>query len=231
MRMHERSLDDAAWVSLLAASLDAGVTTMHSSIEYESHERFCGVVRALGADRRVHHIVKLAEPHFGDEAFDRARLVAKIDAYLRQLGADTLDAVQWMWRGDLKDEPRRLQRFGAQLDAIIDAFADLKRAGKVQAVTPFPYTAGFCDALIAHGGFDGIAVYLNSQERDMVPQIERAADVGMRTIAIRPLAAGKALTSATPAQCIRDVLAQRGVACAVVTYSSVQHLRELVAAL
>ncbi|MBK9072027.1 MAG: aldo/keto reductase [Myxococcales bacterium] len=230
MRLHERSLDDAAWLSLLRASLDAGVTTLHSSTEYESHDRFCGLLRQLGAGDRVQHIVKLAEPHFGDAAFDRARLVAKVDAYLQQLGTSTLDAVQWMWRGDLKDEAGRLRGFSAQIDEIVDAFAELKRAGKVAAVAPFPYTAAFADALISHGGFDGLAVYLNSLERDMVPQIERAADAGMGTIAIRPLAAGKALAAASPAQCLAEVLRQRGVNCAVVTYSSLAHLEDLVAA-
>jgi aryl-alcohol dehydrogenase-like predicted oxidoreductase len=131
-----------------------------------------------------------------------------------------------MWRGDLEDEPGRLSGFTRDRAAILDAFAESRREGKIAAVAPFPYTAGFCDEIIA-GGFDGITVYLNPLERELVPQIERAADAGMATIAIRPLCAGKALASATPAECVRTVLAQRGVATAVVTYSSLEHLTEL----
>ena len=40
-------------------------------------DRFCRLVGELA--RPIQHIVKLAEPHFGDAAFDRARLDAKVD--------------------------------------------------------------------------------------------------------------------------------------------------------
>jgi aryl-alcohol dehydrogenase-like predicted oxidoreductase len=227
MRMAERPLDNVAWVNLLAASMDLGVTTFHASNEYASHARFCDVFARLDC-KRAKLIVKLAEPHFGDSSFDRARWRAKLDTYLRELGVDQIDVVQWMWRGDLKDESGRLAGFARDRDDILDAFAESSHEGKLGAVAPFPYTAGFCDAVIA-GGFDGIAVYLNPLELDMVPQIERAADARMSTIAIRPLAAGKALGSTSPADCIRLVLGHRGVATAVVSYSSLDHLRELMA--
>jgi aryl-alcohol dehydrogenase-like predicted oxidoreductase len=226
MRMTERSLDDAAWDHLLRHSQELGVTTFHASSEYESHARFCTVFGRL--DRRgAQVIVKLAEPHFGDVAFDEARFTAKLDAYLRELAVDRIDVVQWMWRGDLKDEPERLLGFARQQGDIRAAFERARRSGKLGAVAPFPYTAGFCDASI-DAGVDGITVYLNPVERDMVPQIARAHASGIGTVAIRPLSAGKALAAAGPAECIRSVLAEPGVATAVVTYSSPQHLRELV---
>jgi len=225
MRLDERPLDDAAWTRLLQASHELGVTALHSSTEYATFPRFCRLVRTLG--RPVQHVVKLAEPHFGDAGFDRARLVAKIDSYLAELGAARLDVVQWMWRGSLQDEPGRLAGFAHQLDELRDAFVALRTAGKVGAVATFPYTAGFCDAVIDARFGDGIAVYLNPLEREMVPQIERAADAGLATLAIRPLAAGKAVPATSPRECIQGVLAQRGVGTAVVTYSSLDHLREL----
>jgi aryl-alcohol dehydrogenase-like predicted oxidoreductase len=228
MRMNERSLDDAAWESLLRHSRELGVTTFHASGEYESHARFCGVFGRL--DRRgTQVIVKLAEPHFGDAAFDEARFEAKLDAYLRELGVDRIDVVQWMWRGDLKDEPGRLVGFARQREQIRGAFERARQAGKMGAVAPFPYTAGFCDATI-DAGLDGITVYLNPVEREMVPQIARAHAAGIGTVAIRPLSAGKALATANPAACIRSVLGEPGVATAVVTYSSPEHIAELVQA-
>lgn len=225
MRLDERPLDDAAWIRLLQASHELGVTALHSSTEYGSFARFCGIARALG--RPVHHVVKLAEPHFGDAGFDRARLVAKVDAYLDALGAERLEVVQWMWRGDLKDEPGRLAGFARAAPELAEAFAALRAAGKLGAVATFPYTAGFCDAVIDARFGDAIAVYLNPLERELVPQIERAADAGMATVAIRPLAAGKAVAEVSPGDCLRGVLGQRGVATAVVTYSSLEHLKQL----
>jgi predicted aldo/keto reductase-like oxidoreductase len=225
MRLDERPLDDAAWIRLLSLSHDLGLTTLHSSTEYATFYRFCRLVEKLA--RPMQHIVKLAEPHFGDTAFDRKRLDAKINHYLKALGAERLDVVQWMWRGDLKDERGRLYGFACQRDELRDAFDALRRSGKVGAVAGFPYTPQFADAVIDAGLCEGLAVYLNPVEREMVPQIERAAAVGMASVAIRPLAAGKALEAMSPAACVGSVLAQRGIATAVVTYSSSEHLREL----
>jgi aryl-alcohol dehydrogenase-like predicted oxidoreductase len=225
MRIHERSLDDAAWERLLRASFELGVTTLHSSTEYESYPRFLEILRRF--QPKVRHIVKLAEPHFGDAAFDDARLRSKVDGYLADLGAERLDVVQWMWRGDLKDESGRLAGYKRQLAEIGSAFDTLRRAGKIGAVAPFPYTAGFADAVTESGTCEALAVYLNPVEQEMAPQIARAHAAGMHAIAIRPFAAGKALAGATPGECVQSVLRHPGVATAVVSYSTLEHLTEL----
>jgi len=245
MRIHERAQDDAAWEALLREAIERGVTTLHSSSEYESFPRFCGLLPRLRG-LAVQHIVKLADPHFGEAGFDAARLEARVDAYLGQLGAERLDVVQWMWRGDLTDEPGRLAAFARELPAIRAAFAALRGKGKLGAVAPFPYTAAFADLVIAGGAgggdraplCEGLAVYLNPVERELLPQIRAAARAGMGIVAIRPLAAGRALEAgatigatvgSTAAACVREVLAEPGVATAVVTFSSRAHLDELLA--
>ena len=245
MRIHERALSDAAWEALLREAHERGVTTLHSSSEYESYPRFCGLVARLGG-LPVQHVVKLADPHFGEAGFDAARLEARLDAYLAQLGAERIDVVQWMRRGDLKVEPGRLAHFARELPAIRAAFDALRARGKLGAVAPFPYTAAFADLVIggASGGdgaplCEGLAVYLNPVEHELLPQIRAAARAGMSVVAIRPLAAGRALAAgeaAAPAAlvpsaaaCVREVLAEPGVATAVVTFSSRAHLDELCA--
>lgn len=224
MRIHERELDDAAWEVLLRAAHERGVTTLHSSSEYESFPRFCSLVGRLHG-LPFQHIVKLADPHFGEAGFDARRFARRIDEYLVQLGIDRIDVVQWMWRGDLQDEPGRLAGYARQRDEIAAAFAALRAAGKLGAVAPFPYTAGFADQTI--GLCEGLAVYLNALEHEMLPQIRAAAAAGMGIVAIRPLAAGRAIGASTPAACIRGVLREPGVATAVVTFSSRAHLDEL----
>jgi aryl-alcohol dehydrogenase-like predicted oxidoreductase len=207
-----------------------GVTTLHSSTEYESYARFCGVLRRFDHKPDLQHIVKLAEPHFGDSRFDESRLRAKVDRYLADLGAEALGVVLWMWRGNLQDEASRLAGFRAQLPEIRAAFETLRAAGKVRAFAPFPYTSGFADEVIASGACEGLTVYLNPLEQDMIPQIARAARAGMGAVAIRPFAAGKALGTVTPRACLQSVLRHPGVATAVVSYSTPEHLSELVAA-
>jgi aryl-alcohol dehydrogenase-like predicted oxidoreductase len=229
MRLDERGLDDAAWEALLREAIERGVTTLHSSSEYESYPRFCGLVARLRG-LPIQHIVKLADPHFGELGFDAARFEARVDAYLAGLGAERLDVVQWMWRGDLKRESDRRTGLDWDRGAIRAAFDALRAKGKLGAVATFPYTAGFADRLIGGPGGplgEGLAVYLNPAEREMLPQIRAAARAGMGTVAIRPLAAGHALAGATAAACVRGVLAEPGVATAVVTFSSRAHLGDL----
>ncbi len=230
MRIHERALDDAAWEALLRAAIERGVTTLHSSSEYDSYPRFCGLVARLRG-LPVQHVVKLADPHFGEAGFDARRFEARLDAYLAQLGAERIDVVQWMWRGDLQDEPGRLAGFERERGAIRAAFDALRAKGKLGAVAPFPYTAAFADRVMGPGEplCEGLAVYLSPVERELLPQVRAAAAAGMGIVAIRPLAAGKALAGTPAAACVREVLAEPGVSTAVVTFSSHAHLDELCA--
>src|SRR5262249_39625694 len=131
-------------------SLARGITTFHSSSEYDTFSRFCALSRNLGGrGSEMHHVVKLAEPHFGDTSFDERRLRLKVEAYLADLGVARLDVVQWMWRGDLKDEDGRLAGFKRHRDSIQAAFDALRAEGKIGAVASFPYTLRFADAVLS----------------------------------------------------------------------------------
>lgn len=231
MRLDERPLDDAAWERLIAASRDAGISTFHVSSEYAPHARFAALARRLPDRRSCQFIAKLADPHFGEPAFDATRLEHRIDVYLADLAIERLDVVQWMWRADLKNEPARLEGVATQRGELVAVFHRLQRAGKIGAVAPFPYTAGFADLLLDPELCAGLAVYLNPNEREMSAHLVRAADLGMGGIAIRPLAAGAAVTGAhTARSCLQMVLGHPGVTTAVVSYSSAKHLAELVEA-
>jgi hypothetical protein len=47
MRLYKRPLDDAAWIRLLSLSHELGLTTLHSSTEYATFDRFCRLVGEL----------------------------------------------------------------------------------------------------------------------------------------------------------------------------------------
>jgi len=120
------------------------------STGYDPFARFCALVRRLGGRRlEMQHVVKLAEPHFGDVLFDEGRLRAKVDAYLADLAVPRIDVVQWMWRGDLKQEEARLAGFARQYDAIQAAFDALRTEGMIGAAVTFPYSLGFADAVLS----------------------------------------------------------------------------------
>jgi aryl-alcohol dehydrogenase-like predicted oxidoreductase len=227
MRLNERAHNDATWERVLAASFELGISTYHSSTEYETFDRFVRLTRCLPAGR-AQHIVKLAEPHFDATAFSEERVRTKVEQYLTALSVDRVDVVQWMWRGDMRDEAGRLAAYRESMALVRDAFTRLKREGKVGCVAPFPYTSGFADVAIDSAAFEGLTIYLNPVEHEMDPQAARAVEAGMGIISIRPLGAGKALAGASATECVRSVLGQPGVATTIVSFSSLEHAAELV---
>lgn len=251
MRMLERGLDAAAWRQLLAEAHARGVTTFHSSDEYESFPCFAEVWHGLRSELSgpVQHVVKLAEPHFGHDQFDAGRLNQRVDQYLSALRVERIDVVQWMWRGDLKDEPTRLARLQAQLPEIAAAVAALQKTGKIGVVTAFPYTSGCAELLLDQSWNQGFTLYLNPLELEMLPFLEKVRAAGAGTIALRPLAAGRmaeaaqspsgasqsaeaALAGASQSAggALAWALAQSGVCTGVVSFSSLPHLDQLLEA-
>lgn len=229
MRLHERGLSSAQAADLMKASHERGVTMFHSSSEYESYPLYLDALKRMTGTRPA-HMVKLADPHFGEASFDSGRFEQRIDEYLSQLGAETLDVVQWMWRGDLKQEAQRLDGLRAQRDEMLACFGRLKQAGKIRRLALFPYSTGFASLALELTCVDALVVYLNPLELEMVPNIQQAASAGVDTIAIRPLSAGKALEAGSVEACVRFVLEHPGVSGAVVTYSTLAHLDELLQA-
>lgn len=227
MRLHEKPLTDADWQRLLDVSYARGVTSIHSSCEYESFPRLCELLKRRSSSD-LSHMVKLAEPHFGDTGFSRIRLVEKIDAYLSALGCERLAAVQWMWRGELKQEDTRLRGLRDEAQEIQRAFQDLQLAGKVGKVLPFPYTETFATQAQALGIFDGLTMYLNPEEKDALPHFEALSQRDQVGVAIRPFFAGKALEQRSARACIEWVKGQPGVSCIVVSYSTLEQLDDIV---
>ncbi len=204
MRMHDRDPSPAHWQGLLEASLELGVSSCHSSDEYASFPLFCEVMGRLRnggvASNRLQHIVKLADPHFGEHSFDSQRLRARIDRYLSYLGVARIDVVQWMWRGDLKQEQHRLDGFREQTVDVATTFAALVKEGKVGAFSSFPYTDAFAHRILGEPWCRGLALYVNPLELESSTLIASAAAQGRAIIALRPLAAGRALQEGHPAR-------------------------------
>lgn len=209
-----------------------GVSTCHSSNEYESFPLFCRVLERLrnsGHSNDRQHIVKLADPHFGETTFDPHRVRQRIESYLEALNVERIDVVQWMWRGDLKQEQVRLEGLAERSSLIEDTFSGLRQAGKVGTCVVFPYTPGFAESALGRAWCGGLAIYLNYLESEYLELARKAAIGGSSVIALRPLAARRVLdVGFTAASSIQWTLEQPAVATAVVSYSSEQHLKDLV---
>jgi aryl-alcohol dehydrogenase-like predicted oxidoreductase len=195
--------DDATLTGLLVECLDAGVTTMHSSSEYDTFPRFTRLLASACRTRPdvgVQHVVKLAAPHFGEPGFSAADLEQKVAAYRDALRADQLDVVQWMLRFDLQQEARRRQMLADDAARIGDAVAALQARGWLRAFACFPYTRGFADDVLGQPWCAGLVDYLNLVELASVPLLERLGrdEHGRRGgfVALRPLAAKRVLSLA-----------------------------------
>jgi aryl-alcohol dehydrogenase-like predicted oxidoreductase len=217
--------------ALLADAFGLGITSLHCSSEYETYPLFRDAFRNLRgtapADLTV--IAKVAAPHFGEDRFVAADFRSKVQFYLDTLGLETLGVVQWLLRHDLKDEAARARIFDAAQDEVAEVVQDLKGRGMIGACVGFPYTAPIAKRLVAANFMDGLAVYVNPLEHEMDEFVAAAAAKGKSTIAIRPFAAGRLFRESplNPVEALNYVFNMPGIAAAVVSASSVEHLEQL----
>jgi hypothetical protein len=233
MRMDPGRQSVEHWAELVSHAHSLGVARLHCSDEYESFYFLLRVLEAVRQSRpgiSFDFVVKLAEPHFGDGDFDAGRLEARIDAYRDALRVDRLECVQWMWRGDLKDEPGRLRGFSAASECLATAVSRAKDAGAVREFHCFPYTLGFAASALEHPMIDGLAVYRNPLELEYEQLLSRAGRLGKSVLVIRPFKAGDALSGGEAAGLIEFSARLKVVDGVVVSCSSPQHLTECVEA-
>lgn len=216
--------------ALLSRARESGVRSFHCSAEYESFPLFAAAWRradlaATGATL----IAKLASPHFGEDRFSPARVRDKVDAYLRELGVERLDVVQWLLRHDLKREDARLRILREAAEEVAATVEALRREGKIASFVGFPYTRPIADELVKADWCDGLALYVNPLEREMDPVVDACARAGKAVVAIRPYAAGRVFSEAglTAKQALDHVFSKSAVVTAVVSCSSEEHLAVL----
>lgn len=182
----------------LSAALDRGVNFIHSSHEYGTRWLTGSVLRDHPKRTEVHHIIKVNEPDFGEERFDKKKFREQIENALRELHTDRIAVVQHLQRGPISkkivytseaDETRKagLSETGGELAEEADK---LKQEGKIASLASFPYTVGFAKTAIASGIYDGLVAYFNLLETEWVDLFEDMRRRGMGFLGIRPLLAG-----------------------------------------
>lgn len=232
MRMLEYDFPVAYWVNLFSELHDLGITTWHSSTEYESFGLYCEVLADFSRqfpEKKIKHMVKLAEPHFHINEFSAELLNAKVSEYLEKLNTESLFCVQWMWRGELSDNPKRAQLFEESYPEIEKSVSDLKASGKIENFHCFPYDIGFAEAVLDKKAIDGLVVYRNKLETEYDLQLQKSAELGKKNFIIRPLFAGKALElkGETPKSLLEFALDFPNVEGAVLSISSVKKIKQI----
>ena len=230
----ERSADD--WVVFLDAVHDLGITTLHSSSEYESFSLLCSLLDRRAArekPRQFRHIVKLAEPSFDDADFSAERLEEKILSYCSALATPVVHDIQWMWRSDLDDDSMRIEKFKSRLDSIGDAVQKLKTAGLIERFFCFPYSPAFGATALEQDAIDGLVVYRNIQETEYDGLIDRSHVLKKPCQIIRPFNAGNvAQADARPmSEHLDFALDKPAIESAILSSNKIEHLQSLVSSM
>ncbi len=186
--------DDAkskAGENALRAALDCGVNFLHSSYEYGTRWMMERVLRDHPKRHDLHHVIKVPVPDFKDGGiFDAVKFRLRIDEALRDLHAERISVLQWMWRDDPNDDDRRLAMLPRILDDVVAEFEKMRDAGKADCLMTFPYTPDCAKAAIETGRFAGIIAYYNPVEMEMAPLFDDMARRDMSFLCIRPLYQG-----------------------------------------
>lgn len=219
--------DDRPAAEFLVELAELGFDTHHSSVEYDTSDRYeVALTAARAAGGRFRHVVKIAEPSWDSDRFDPGRFLARVDAECERLGTEHIDTVQWLVR---TPDPADVDATSAVLerdrDAIVQTFRTLIESGRIGEVFGFPYTRPMAEKLIDDRAgdalVDGLTLYLNPEERhwhDLASTVP--------TIAIRPFAGG-AVPADGRRSALLDVLSTGGVRSAMVSISSRRHAAEI----
>ncbi len=233
MRMSEYNYSVSHWVDLFDKMHDCGIIVHHVSSEYDSYVFYITVLKEFNLkypNKQISHLVKLAEPHFDSSEFNLKLFQSKIDNYLADLSVSKLWGIQWMWRGDLKNEISRLDNFKENIEILNSKVFELKKNNLIDGFYLFTYTNTFCELAISLSKqldnilFDGLTVYRNIQESEF----DHYLDFFERNIIIRPLFAGKLETSLSKKQLVEYALNHGRVTNGIISISSIDKLNELI---
>ena len=172
-------------------SIDAGVNFIHSSYEYGTRWMMERVLRDHPKRHDLIHVIKVPVPDFKDgDRFDAAKFRLRIEEALKDLHAERIDVLQWLWRSDPNEDQRRLPLFDAVLDQTMEVFERLRDEGKAGYMMPFPYTVPCARAAVESGRFAGLVAYYNPIEMEMADLFGEMEKRGQGFVSIRPLYQG-----------------------------------------
>ena len=175
----------------LRRALDAGVNFIHSSYEYGTRWMMERVLRDHPKRGELHHVIKVPVPDFKDgDRFDAAKFRLRIEEALRDLHADRIDVLQWMWRSQPNSDERRVPLLAAILDQVLEAFERMRDEGKAGYLMTFPYTVACGRAAVQTGKFAGLIAYYNLCEMEMAELFDEMKRRSMGFVCIRPLYQG-----------------------------------------
>lgn len=233
MRMSEYTYPNNYWVALFKEMYDRGVQIHHVSNEYESFKLYCDVLKDFYIkypDKKIQHIVKLAEPHFDSSTFDSGLLFRKINDYREALLIENeIFGIQWMWRSNLSDDLLRCNQFYNSAAQIYHDISFFKKEKLINKFYIFPYTIFFAKMVLKLENlytdfFDGFIVYRNIMEMEY----DSILDVSKKSnLILRPLNAGKTLKEKSASDSFKFALSHKNVSAGIISISSILKFNDI----
>ncbi|MAE64664.1 MAG: hypothetical protein CMJ18_10395 [Phycisphaeraceae bacterium] len=175
----------------LRRALDVGVNFLHSSYEYRTRWMMERVLRDHPLRSEIHHVIKLPVPDAADQdRFDPGKFRMRIEEALRDLHAERISVLQWIWRSDPNIDERRLPLLGRILDDVVATFEQMRDDGKVGHLLTFPYTVKCGRAAMETGRFGGLVNHFNLLETEFGDLFDELHRRGMCFLPFRPLYQG-----------------------------------------
>ena len=169
-----KKADPAEGAAALAAAIELGITTFHSSYEYGVQEGFGVLLRRMGVQGEVQHIVKSHSNSKMTKDEQREFLAGQLDV----LGAERIDVFQI--RGSTwADEERILENVTPLIDE-----------GLIVSTAAFAYDNGQATTAVADDRIDGLAEYVNPLKLKAAAGYPAAAALGKKVLAFQPLCEG-----------------------------------------
>ena len=175
----------------LRRAIEEGVNFIHSSFEYGTRWMMGRVLRDCPQRSELHHVIKVPVPDFKDgDRFDADKFRLRIEEALRDLHAERISVLQWMWRSAPNSDERRVPLLGRILDDVLESFERMRDEGKVGYLMAFPYTVACGKAAVETGKFAGLIAFYNPAEMEMAVLFDELEERKMGFVCIRPLYQG-----------------------------------------
>jgi len=185
----------------LRAAIDAGVNFLHSSYEYGTRWMMGRVLKDHPKRHDLHHVIKVPVPDFADRGrFDEAKFRLRVEEALKELHAERIAVLQWMWRSEPNKDSLRLPMLPAIMDDVWAAFETMREEGKAGHLMTFPYTVASARAALDTDRFAGLVAYYNPIEMEMAELFDELERRAMGFLCIRPLCEGILTDARDPAR-------------------------------
>lgn len=154
---------------LIRKAIDYGITSFHSSFEYESYKYFKAIFCDVKKDfpnKKFEHIIKLGEPHFDSNTFNPKRFRKIVEDQIYQLKTERIDVVQWLLRHTPNEDKFRLQILEDCFEEFNLISSKLKKEGKIGIVGCYPYSQKFASEINNKKKPDCWITYFNLIQRN-----------------------------------------------------------------